>query len=737
MESLDRFVGVNREAFQKILKKYRRWTSSTSLEQRFVDNVLSRSPSFTMRNLVPALTHYNVILASIRNALFPPTPAKPLEPSSKTSIHDSVHVQWSSIAANLQYIFEMGSNVDFDTLMAVSAAGAQTGHACYWVHVDNLLQVQILLSQHMKSRKKSVSPSVTMSPSMRRSSRTPVKASIDREAQSDAKARVILCGDFQDFAPNGSSSKIFTSRISEDILEKSISASIRLSGTDEAMVVISVPRRDTDGPVKKNKTCQYQAAKFQRKALTGLFLADVGAREAESPKARARGDSDGMKEVCAKYASCIEMVPVADVQRAFHQNKRLQPLAEVRSTRSRLAGIQNTKSSGLWATVDKDVVMSKCSKSFLCEEFGSSPDGKHSPFPFVPFPHAILRIRYEGLADLGLIKKLDSSHLTEKVNGFTMDFHAIALLYGSRAMSSQCWDQALSQDIQNIPISETGKLSGSTPRKDNTESSENAASNSDEPTDSGFSTRLKSSDTSAPEDPGLAPFVIQKRKKLPKRSALRETEDPPPNVYTRYWNEFDDLEGDQGDDTYKVTVEAQPSIHVPGLTTLFRMAQAAVYKVKTLTYQQQGSEAEHRPLLGEQRESTRLSSDESDLEEGTMSTAYQPFKRGVSFICRDSLDSAPSTREKHLRGLCFASFLLSFVLLGIGAILVNTSRRKAVHESDIGVLMGVIFSVVLSVGGLWSTASMADKVGLMWWTTVFVLNIIAFIGNGYLLIILL
>ncbi|KAH8671314.1 hypothetical protein BX600DRAFT_245148 [Xylariales sp. PMI_506] len=63
---LQRFVGAQAEAFRKILKKYRKWTGSTTLSSRFNEHVLGDFKSFTKRDFVPLQLQYRELLPMLQ-----------------------------------------------------------------------------------------------------------------------------------------------------------------------------------------------------------------------------------------------------------------------------------------------------------------------------------------------------------------------------------------------------------------------------------------------------------------------------------------------------------------------------------------------------------------------------------------------------------------------------------------------------------------------------------------------
>ena len=66
IQSLSRFVGAQRLAFQKLLKKYRKWTGSSELGNRFRKEILDRRTSFSKTDFEPLLAQWTEVLASVR-----------------------------------------------------------------------------------------------------------------------------------------------------------------------------------------------------------------------------------------------------------------------------------------------------------------------------------------------------------------------------------------------------------------------------------------------------------------------------------------------------------------------------------------------------------------------------------------------------------------------------------------------------------------------------------------------
>ncbi|KAI1159008.1 hypothetical protein F5B18DRAFT_43863 [Nemania serpens] len=86
IRALGRFVDAQVTAFRKILKKYKKWTGSTSLSSRFKDNVLDNPKSFTNSNFAPLHLQYRELRTILEAAA--PVDASILEPPLPTESRD-------------------------------------------------------------------------------------------------------------------------------------------------------------------------------------------------------------------------------------------------------------------------------------------------------------------------------------------------------------------------------------------------------------------------------------------------------------------------------------------------------------------------------------------------------------------------------------------------------------------------------------------------------------------------
>ncbi|TVY71500.1 SPX domain-containing membrane protein [Lachnellula suecica] len=87
--NLQRFVSAQRMSFRKILKKYKKWTGSRSLGERFSHQILSDPKSFTKIDFEPLNSQYNELLAIVRTST--PDVSGPVTPST-SSRRPSMHI---------------------------------------------------------------------------------------------------------------------------------------------------------------------------------------------------------------------------------------------------------------------------------------------------------------------------------------------------------------------------------------------------------------------------------------------------------------------------------------------------------------------------------------------------------------------------------------------------------------------------------------------------------------------
>jgi hypothetical protein len=408
IQSLSRFVGAQRTAFQKLLKKYKKWTGSSELGTRFRNEVLDRPSSFSKRDFEPLLAQWTEVLAAVRAPFSDGVNWQP-EPrhSEGTNTQQEASIQKkamnssanqakeyfgaeSNSLSRLHSTWDEGSNVDIDTALAIVPLGRSATKAVYWVHPDNIVQVHVLLLQHTRLHRSNDSISQPDSPS---SSRPSPRASFSNPPgkpapRTDDEVGVIVCDDLQHFAKRCSSETISASEDSPGTAAQKAAASIRYALSGEAVVVVDLSSKEAGQSHNLTQTHAPRKAKVKRKAVRQLF------------------DMSN-----ANHSAKDSTTDFDRVHEWLSQHREVQPLVQLQLRRTRFHGLRNNKTGGIWATLDKDVSMKTCSLELLANGIGSSTTSEGGKNEIDIFPHAILEVRLEGDADSDLIAALDSSHL--------------------------------------------------------------------------------------------------------------------------------------------------------------------------------------------------------------------------------------------------------------------------------------------------------------------------------------
>ena len=406
IQSLSRFVGAQRTAFQKLLKKYKKWTRSSELGVRFRAEVLDRPTSFSNRDFEPLLTQWTEVLAAVRAPFIdggnwhsglrnPIDGSQPDLSVQKKPLESPIKQANQEFCENVNSVSELhsvcddGSNIEIDTALAVLPLGRGGTRAVYWVHPDNIVQLHVLLLQYTRLHKSNSINSPESPSSSRSSPRASFSNSFGRPAsRTDDEVGVIVCDDLQRFSKIRSSETISITEDCPGTVAEKAAASIRFSSSGEAVVVVDTGAGRPGHSANWNEKHLPQKARFKRKHVRQLF-------EASSIDRLAKDNGNDAKPV-------FEWLT---------QHREVQPLVQLLSKRTRFVGLRNNQDGGVWATLDKDVSMKICSSESLASGKGLSTMSEGGTTESETFPHAILEVRVEGEADSKLVEALNSSYL--------------------------------------------------------------------------------------------------------------------------------------------------------------------------------------------------------------------------------------------------------------------------------------------------------------------------------------
>ena len=309
---------------------------------------------------------------------------------------------------------------------------------------------------------------------------------------------------------------------------------------------------------------------------------------------------------------------------------------------------------------------------------------------------------------------------------------------------------ALKQDIRKVPTTSTApKARRAQGRITPEESSTRHTSISTSSTKNGvlssdFSAlRGESSATSAPDTvvtPPLDSLNKKKRRRSTRRQVFqRRLQEPAKPRCERYWNEFDDGSEGSQDEAYTILVDPNASYSIPGsravsrlIGSLFSSIRATEALILHWFRPRKTRHGEQRPLVNGEVSPSAADSDQSEVESSNRLAKCSSHRRYSTF---PTLAQPPAlrSREAFLFHSCIASFTSSFILLIVAAILITTGRRKAANTVDVGVIIGVVSSLVFAVMGLGGMVRRKDDVGWVHRAVVFLIFVCVVLASSVLL----
>ncbi|KAL9011793.1 MAG: hypothetical protein Q9173_003383, partial [Seirophora scorigena] len=751
IRSLARFDSAQKLAFAKLLKKYKRWTSSSALETRFREKVLDRPSSFSKRDFEPLLTQYNDILAAI-HAPFeqnrvasehqestshqaPTTSAKALAtPQQRHVFSGRTRTKTPNrTATEIQAVCQDGSDVDVDTTLAILPLGRSGGKASYWIHPDNLIELHVLLLQYTRLRKaKGPNGATSTVNASQRSSRTQSANSSGDSfiTGGDDDAGIVVCDDLQRFARRRSSAPIGDAEGPADGSIEEAAATIRYSSRGEAVVAVSASLSHVVGPGASEN---FRKLKIKRKDVRHLFK--LGRLQPATDKLLGQeGRPDGENLRC--------------VRERLDGHPEVQPLVQLHCKRTRFVGLENGEAGGVWATLDRDIRMNKTPERFFDTKEGDLDFVDSENIHSKQFPFAVLQVRYEGAFPRSLLSTLEETHLTERIRGFSLETHAVATLCKPQYMTPPYWLPALEQDIRKLPATVRTATSRISPSQLSPGSSmagrasTPATSTVDGPTSSGFSgPAVQSSATSVPDSAVPASKTAWKKRRRPLRQNGSLRRQIATDRQPRYWNEYDDGEENSDNEPFAIYIDPNKSTF-PSLpqavSSLASHAKASSKKVG-LWLRSSNQSPKGAPAAGYDGspyfDQAATPDDDSDFDDSpTDPLLYHARQRQYSTFNNHRREGHQFQAQKSLLArCCLAFFIASFALLIVAALLASAGRRKAIFRVDVGVITGVVFSLVFAIAGVTCMFKRRENVGIAQRLVVVVALTVDCIGSGILL----
>lgn len=294
---------------------------------------------------------------------------------------------------------QSNSQAQFDSFFATLPLGEGGKSAAYWVHPENVVEVQILVLQHARSyavhRPSAASTPVgTLS---RKSSYSATSPSRRNSTTPDQDTGLLIVDDQDAFVQHQSAITLEDKESTVGTILQNSAVSARW--TDEDVAIVAAQDDGGDRSVKE--------IVVRRKYLAAAVNPNSSAPASKAAVPVGNDSSRSIKEI-------------EDLRSWFATNPRVRPLATIASSRQRFTNIAADSAGFLLATLDKNISMRKSDSTEL-----SSIDTVFSSNDAHDFPHAVLRVRQEGTHTNDLLRVLDSSHLVERVRGFSLEYHAV------------------------------------------------------------------------------------------------------------------------------------------------------------------------------------------------------------------------------------------------------------------------------------------------------------------------
>ncbi|OAG07297.1 SPX-domain-containing protein [Paraphaeosphaeria sporulosa] len=695
IRALSRFQVAQRTGFRKILKKYKRWTKDAELERRFRSEVTSSPTSFYQLDLGYLLDQYIEVLGALR-AHF----------DAANASESSNGVKPSSPTGRIAQTCRDGSELDFDVALSLTPLGSRGNRATYWIHPDHIVEAEVLLLQHMRLIAASSPPATRGSPEanpLRRIS----SATTDRFLGSEDGVGLLVLDHPESFAIKQNASSLGSGEDIAGTLQVNAAGNARWTSSGDAALALDLEKSPED----------VLTAKLDRKHLPDFLDTSVALAELNIPSLQ---ESDSSRPITDNSAT------VSTARNWLEGHKGIRPIVGISSKRTRLMGLHNNDSGGMWATLDRDVFMN----SSLHKHLGNDDWMSAGRAGSITFPHAILEIRKEGAHASALIQTLDRSHLVERVRGFSLQAQAVWACCRPTAMSAPIWIPLLEKDIRKLPPTakrERRKANSTTGSSRHSTFGTPGASTGSH---SSPSTPLHdTSATSAPEFVEGAPPLRAFRKKR-KPSAVPEQPQP---EQQRYWNEYDNPEDE--DEGYYIYIDPDAEVKFPGQELFEGLARQTrrLFGIKEYAEEESSvssaetSDDEDSPVKPPNGYGTFGSSGSTPHTQGYFSGLFRKYRdpqQDVEALLSQRRETArehrsllrelevrrhkAETTKLYFYTTCLAMALIIDALLGTMAM---TSRKKEVGVVDFVVSLGTIVSLILGVTAIVSMQSRRENLG--------------------------
>ncbi|CUS14638.1 unnamed protein product [Tuber aestivum] len=677
VQCLSRFVNVQRTGFLKLLKKYKKWTGSSHLLNRFLP-ILKSPTAFHKVDFEKNVLELSNLLNAIRNGLDLPAAApSPQIVTQPKKIRGAEQEDPQERAFSIETVLSQRAiataegRAYLDSALATSALGDSSGgRATFWVHYDHLIELQVLLLKYLALQTSPIYNGPPTPPSRKDSVGTLWK---------DDEIGVVLLDDLESFSDIQSSATV----------AEASKACSRTAGQvrwccrdSDAVVVVSNTSALIVNSIAGHGEEKLEV-RMKRKQIEELLeTGSISSKNDINHTTDEQGETD-----------------VEKLEEWLAKHKNITPLVKLLMKRIRFA--ETPEGGRVWALLDWDIKMTKVQQgtNWLTGREEDGPglgsEGRSE------FPHAVLEVQWEGQRVPTFLHELETSHMVENVRGFSLDVHAVSALYRPRNMTPPFWLSALQRDIRKTPVH--------TPRHSRRSSSHMMfASAASKTTSNGTSATMAHDftdgfDSSTTAFSHTAPTISPKAKSGRPKSGLSSIEHMGGE---RYWSEFN--EDEDSEEPYTILIRrgdtSDDECEDGDISLLDFMRKSVIstgHKLQALFTTSPKHPGERKPLLRKPSVPSSESSSEIDVEVGSFGAGASSRPHYNTF----SRPAADSTPLSPAYVLCLGSAVVTLVVTLILAM--NSSLARHKHKWRRG-----HFTLDLEVCGAVLTALSFASVGL-------------------------
>jgi hypothetical protein len=400
----------------------------------------------------------------------------------------------SSSIKQLQEAVESGSKVFFDTNIATVPLGQDGTFASYFVHPENIIELQMLLLQHSR---------FYLSRSRQNSVRTPISSqpqtpTFPGAVPDVADYHMLMADDLERFTNEQSGITVTDREHKMGSYPQGAQAAVRWTSDGDALACL------------RSKSGRTKSAYLKKKHIHDFF-------DPEAEFSTQRDEADTTERV-------------EELRNELLKDKT-KPLFHYSCSRSRLIGLDDNAEGLVLATLDSGITIEKAGET--------ERERTKSTFPF-----ALLLVRQEGKPKSGLLAALDRSHLVERVRGFSLEYHSVWQIYQPENIPPPFWLPILSQDIRKMPPA-TGAKRPSRSSDSSAPGALSAGTPSSGTLDSTTAVETPNEFASQLQSPPLKSFGKKKRRKYPEARTPTQ----------KYWSEYDNPEDGEDSNAYYIYVD--------------------------------------------------------------------------------------------------------------------------------------------------------------------------------------